>query len=110
MSRPAELTPQSRRGDAALKAAGYQRCEHCDKPFPLSLSRCRRRTCPSYGPIWARDTMRKIRENLRAYGGLASMCTLTAPGVAAGLAWDRSRCAHRPEERCGKRYGCKVVP
>ena len=24
--------------------------------------------------------MRKIRENLRAYGGLACMCTLTAPG------------------------------
>jgi hypothetical protein len=54
--------------------------------------------------------MRKIRENLRTYEGLAAMCTLTPPGVAAGLAWDRSRCSHRPDERCGPRFGCKVVP
>jgi hypothetical protein len=47
--------------------------------------------------------MRKIRENLRAYGGLASMCTLTAPGEAAGLVWDRARCSHQPGERCDGR-------
>jgi hypothetical protein len=54
--------------------------------------------------------MRKIRENLRAYGGLAAMCTLTAPGVETGLAWDRASCTHGPDERCGKAYGCKVLP
>ena len=60
--------------------------------------------------MWARDTMRKIRENLRTYGGLASMLTLTAPGQAAGLPWDRTLCTHPPDERCdGKRKGCKVV-
>jgi len=53
--------------------------------------------------------MRKIRENLRAYGGLACMCTLTAPGEAAGLVWDRPRCRHSPEERCDGRKGCRVV-
>jgi hypothetical protein len=54
--------------------------------------------------------MRKIRENLRVYGGLACMCTLTAPGEAAGLLWDRERCSHPPGERCdGARKGCKVV-
>jgi hypothetical protein len=54
--------------------------------------------------------MRKIRENLRAYGGLAAMCTLTAPGVDAGLAWDRASCTHDESERCGRAHGCKVVP
>jgi hypothetical protein len=53
--------------------------------------------------------MRKIRENLRAYGGLAAMCTLTAPGEAMGLVWDRSKCAHPAEERCDGRKGCRVV-
>jgi hypothetical protein len=32
--------------------------------------------------------MRKLRENLIAYGELVSMTTLTAPGVDAGLVWD----------------------
>ena len=53
--------------------------------------------------------MRKIRENLRVYGGLACMCTLTAPGEAAGLVWDRARCSHQPGERCAGRKGCRVV-
>lgn len=111
MSRPAELTPVGRRADdALLEARGYRRCEHCGKLLPLHVSRCRRRKCPSYGETWARDTMRKIRENLRAYGGLAAMCTLTAPGVDAGLVWDRENCSHDASERCGKEYGCKVLP
>jgi hypothetical protein len=110
MSRPAELTRSAARlEDTALEARGYQRCEHCDKPFPLTVSRCRRRTCPGYALTWARDTMRKNRENLRTYGGLAAMCTLTPPGVDAGLAWDRSRCTHRPDQACGQRFGCKVI-
>jgi hypothetical protein len=54
--------------------------------------------------------MRKNRENLRTYGGLAAMCTLTPPGVDAGLVWDRSQCRHESDEPCGKRHGCKVVP
>jgi hypothetical protein len=54
--------------------------------------------------------MRKNRENLRTYGGLAAMCTLTPPGIDAGLVWDLPQCQHNPDERCGKRFGCKVVP
>lgn len=54
--------------------------------------------------------MRKFRENLRAYDGLAAMVTLTAPGVDAGLVWDRESCTHGPSERCGKKHACKVVP
>jgi hypothetical protein len=110
MSRPTEPTPSSRSlDDAALEGKGYQRCEHCGKTFPLAVSRCRRRTCPGYAMTWARDTMRKNRENLRIYGGLAAMCTLTPPGVDAGLVWDRSQCRHGADEPCGKRHGCKVV-
>jgi hypothetical protein len=76
MSRPAELTRSAGQlEDAVLEARGYQRCEHCGRPFPLNVSRCRRRTCPGYALTWARDTMRKNRENLRTYGGLAAMCT-----------------------------------
>jgi hypothetical protein len=54
--------------------------------------------------------MRKIRENLRTYGGLACMSTLTPPGQAAGLVWDRTHCTHSADARCGKKYGCKVDP
>jgi hypothetical protein len=111
MSRPAELSRSAGQlEDAALEARGYQRCAHCRKPFPLAVSRHRSRPCPGYALTWARDTMRKNRENLRTYGGLAAMCTLTPPGVDAGLVWDRSQCQHAPEERCGQRFGCKVLP
>src|SRR3954452_12642817 len=99
MNRPAE--PNAPLDAAWLRDRGYCRCENCHKILPLNVSRCRRRTCPRYAPIWARDTMRKIRETLRAYGGLAAMCTLTAPGVDAGLVWDRATCPHDAAERCG---------
>jgi hypothetical protein len=59
--------------------------------------------------MWARDTMRKIRENLRAYEGLVCMCTLTAPGQEVGLVWDRERCAHAADVRCSGPNGCRVV-
>jgi hypothetical protein len=101
VSRLAELTPTrgSWLDERELAERGYRRC----------VSRCRRRTCPSYSAIWARDTMRKTRENLDAYGGLVAMTTVTAPGQDAGLVWDRSLCRHPPHERCdGKRKGCKV--
>jgi hypothetical protein len=95
----------------ALEERGYKRCEHCEGLLPLEVSRCRRRRCPDYAPTWARDTMRKIRENLRTYGGLVAMCTLTAPGEDLGLVWDREQCRHRPGVRCsGRKFGCKVLP
>jgi hypothetical protein len=111
MSRRAEPSVLAGRLDAAaLEDRGYRRCEHCNQLTPLVASRCRRRTCPGYGPIWARDTMRKIRENLRVYDGLVCMCTLTAPGQDAGLVWDREQCSHAPGEPCSGRRGCRVLP
>lgn len=53
--------------------------------------------------------MRKSWTNLDVYGGLAAMLTLTAPGEAAGLVWDRASCSHGPGERCDGRKGCRVV-
>lgn len=110
MSRPAERSASGRlRRDARLHELGYLRCEHCGHWRPPWVSRCRRRRCPAYAPIWARDAQRKLRENLRAYGGLVSMTTVTAPGVDAGLVWDKSRCTHPPGVKCDGRIGCKVV-
>lgn len=111
MNRQAELTP--RRGwwldEEQLSERGYRRCEACGQLLPLTVSRCRRRTCPSYSAVWARDTMRKIRENLEVYGGLVGMVTVTAPGEAVGLVWDRSLCRHPSGQRCDGRKGCKVA-
>src|SRR6266487_3150102 len=77
MSRRAEPSVFAGRLDAAaLEDRGYKRCAFCEGLLPLNVSRCRRRRCPGYAATWARDTMRKIRENLRTYGGLACMCTL----------------------------------
>jgi hypothetical protein len=111
MSRRGELTPAAWWLDAGeLENRGLQRCEHCEQLLPLTVSRCRRRQCPGYSETWARDTMRKIRENLRAYGGLVCMCTLTAPGQDVGLVWDRENCTHGPHEACGRANGCRVLP
>jgi hypothetical protein len=37
------------------------------------------------------------------------MCTLTAPGEAVGLLWDRANCTHAPGLPCGADNGCKVL-
>ena len=99
------------RADAArqLEERGFKPCEHCGGVMPLVLSRHRSRRCPGYSVVWARDTMRKIRENLRTYGGLTCVVAITAPGEADGLVWDRSICSHHPAERCSGPKGCKVV-
>jgi len=97
------------RQDAERRALGYERCEHCLHWRPPWVARCRRRRCSAYAPIWAKDTMRKLRENLRGYGGLVCMTTVTAPGEEVGLIWDRARCSHPADERCSGRKGCRVI-
>src|SRR4051794_394588 len=86
MSGRGELTPATWwLSPRELEDRGLKRCEQCKELLPLTVTRCRRRTCPGYAETWARDTMRKIRENLRAYEGLVCMCTLTAPARTSGL-------------------------
>jgi len=111
MSRPAEPNALRRLtfDDERLADAGYLRCEHCGYVRPSTVWRCRRRRCPGYAQTWARDTMRRIRENLHAYGGLACMLSLTAPGVEAGLVWDRAHCAHDAGVKCSGPLGCRVI-
>ena len=53
--------------------------------------------------------MRKIRVNLREYGGLSCVIAVTAPGEDVGLVWDRSLCSHGPAERCSGPRGCRVL-
>jgi hypothetical protein len=38
------------------------------------------------------------------------MCTLTAPGEAVGLVWDRENCTHGADVKCGREHGCRVLP
>ena len=109
MSETADRLMPSVRDTAALAELGYQLCPECGGLRPLTVSRCRSRRCPGYSRTWAQDTLRKIRENLRCYGGQAAMLTLTAPGVDVGLIWDRSQCSHPAGERCGGPKGCRVA-
>ena len=111
MSRPTEPNALGRLwfDDERLVELGYVRCENCGAIRPARVTRCRRRRCPGYAQTWARDTMRRIRENLHAYGGLACMLSLTAPGVEAGLVWDREQCTHAPTVKCSGTLGCRVV-
>ncbi len=111
MSRPTEPNALGRLwfDDERLVELGYVRCEDCGAIRPARVTRCRRRRCPGYAQTWARDTMRRIRENLHAYGGLACMLSLTAPGVEAGLVWDREQCTHAPTVKCSGTLGCRVV-
>jgi len=97
------------RDTAALAERGYWRCAECGDLRPMTVSRCRLRRCPGFSATWARDILRKIRENLRCHGGQAAMLTLTAPGVDAGLIWDRSQCSHASGEKCGGPRSCRVV-
>ena len=110
MAKPAEACrPVWWLNDEQLADRGLQRCDYCDALYPAVLSRHRSRLCPGYSKMWARDMMRKIRVNLRGYGGLTCAIALTAPGEDAGLVWDRTRCRHPKGERCGGPKGCVVV-
>jgi hypothetical protein len=68
---------------------------------------CKRRTCPKHARLWALDWRVVLLENLIAYGGKATMLTITPPG-ADRLPWDRSRCSHPAGVPCSGSYGCVV--
>lgn len=75
-------------------------------PTPRRGHRCKRRTCPSCGRLWAGDTRKKLFVNFVAYGGEAGLITVTAPS----LPWDRSACTHDLSEGCSGLRGCRVDP
>jgi hypothetical protein len=109
MSNRADLAARAGSEQRWLEQRGYERCADCGGLLPGAAGRCRRRRCPGYAPLWARDTTRKIRENLLAYGGLVAMISVTAPGEREGLIWDRARCAHPRAVKCTGPKGCRVV-
>jgi hypothetical protein len=85
----------------------YHRCS-CGRLIPEGVRRCSARTCPEYAPTWARDTRRRLLENLRIVP-LTVMFSVTAPGADL-CPFDRQFCLHRPVHRCSGRDGCRVNP
>ncbi len=57
----------------------FHRCS-CGRPIPEDVRRCSARTCPEFAPTWARDTRRRLLENLRLVK-LSVMFSATAPGA-----------------------------
>lgn len=114
MSRRAERNSQARRR-AILRPERqpvhlreWRRCEDCGRPVGRDAFRCQRRTCPSYAETWARDTRRRLLDNLSAYPGRAVMLTLT-PAGAGVLPWDPDVCAHRGPHKHDGRLGCRII-
>jgi hypothetical protein len=64
---------------ACLGRAG-RICGHCGRSVFKGMP-CKRRTCPRYSRLWAYDWRIVLLENLIAYGGKATMYTLTPPGA-----------------------------
>jgi hypothetical protein len=85
----------------------YHRCS-CGRPIPEGVRRCSARTCPEFAPIWARDTRRRLLENLRIVP-LTVMFSVTAPGADL-YPFDPRFCSHRPGTRCSGALGCRVDP
>jgi hypothetical protein len=95
--------PGRARGDRRA----FHRCS-CGRPIPLEVRRCSSRTCPEFAPTWARDTRRRLLENLRLVK-LSVMFSVTAPGADL-YPFDPRFCAHSPGEKCSGRIGCRVDP
>jgi hypothetical protein len=85
----------------------YHRCS-CGRLIPEGVMRCSARTCPEFAPTWARDTRRRLLENLRTVR-LTVMFSVTAPGADL-YPFDSRFCSHRPVTRCSGRLGCRVDP
>ena len=85
----------------------FHRCS-CGRPIPESVRRCSARTCPEFAPTWARDTRRRLYENLRLVK-LSVMFSVTAPGADL-YPFDPRFCSHSPSQRCSGRWGCRVDP
>jgi hypothetical protein len=91
----------------ALRRRVFHRCS-CGRAIPEGISRCSARTCAEFAPIWARDTRRRLLENLRIVP-LTVMFSVTAPGADL-YPFDSRFCKHRPGTRCSGSAGCRVDP
>lgn len=82
------------------------RCPGCNRWLPEGVRTCSARTCPAFGPTWARDTRRRLLENLRL-ARLSVMFSVTAPG-ADEYPFDPTQCRHAPGAKCSGPAGCRV--
>src|SRR4051812_45776064 len=99
----------SREGHGPRTLPARKRIFHrssCGRLIPEDVRRCSARTCPEYAPTWARDTRRRLLENLRIVP-LTVMFSVTAPGSDL-YPFDPSFCSHRPVHKCSGRLGCRV--
>jgi hypothetical protein len=103
--------------EAASDYRPAPRCRSCGRRIPPPLQRCRRRTCPSYAPLWAGDQRQKLFANLNAYAdqvpsGISSPRVLVsaaiAPGVEGGMHWDEHGCRAPGEHEHSGKIGCRV--
>jgi len=94
-------------GPASPRQRFFHRCK-CGRPIPEEVRRCSARTCPEYAPTWARDTRRRLLENLRIVP-MTVMFSVTAPGADL-YPFDPRFCSHRPVKRCSGAMGCQVDP
>jgi hypothetical protein len=80
-------------------------CPDCGRSL-WGGTRCKRRDCPGYAPIYLRDQDERFRANLAAWDGKTCLVTLTAPGASV-LLWDPLRCP-QGRHRCSGSLGCRV--
>jgi hypothetical protein len=74
----------------------------------MDVRRCSTRTCPAFAPTWARDTRRRLLENLRLVR-LSVMFSVTAPGADV-YPFDPAFCRHPARVKCSGTIGCRVNP
>ena len=92
---------------ATRRGRRFHRCT-CGRPIPEDVRHCSSRTCPEFAPTWARDTRRRLLENLRLVK-LSVMFSVTAPGADL-YPFDPRFCSHGPDVKCSGRIGCRVDP
>lgn len=92
---------------ATARGRRWHRCS-CGRPIPEDVRRCSSRTCPEFAPTWARDTRRRLFENLKLLK-LSVMFTVTAPGADL-YPFDPAFCSHGPGVKCSGRIDCRVNP
>lgn len=86
----------------------WHRCPGCDRPLPENVRRCSTRTCPAFAETWARDTRRRLLDNLKLVR-LSVMFSVTAPGSEL-YPFDLALCTHPENVRCSGKIGCRVNP
>lgn len=98
-----ELVAQGESGDG-----DSWRCYRCGGS--MWMGRCNRRSCHDRRKQWLADHRSVAIAAGDQWSGPTRMVTITAPGVAEGLRWDRSRCQVKTAHRCSGPLGCSVNP